>query len=296
MKLGFSGSPEVEAPRRIVWQRLIDPHFVAGSAPGVESVTVIDATHFRVISGFGPQGMKARITLDGELFDLVPGIRAKMRLRGKGPGSVIEVLSTIAVHDAAPGKVRLHWTATSEVSGTVANLGAKLLEGVARRMTEQFWNDFARRGGSGGDQDSRLVVYHEQLQPWPRSGARVDAAQVDSSQRRRKGIGAEHVRRMSSREGQHPHSRRASRLNSRRRIFNHDTLRWEDLQPCGGGKVNVRIRLSSQHILGADQNRGLGQTGPVQARGGRCAGTRCGDRPAAGGQQPQQVCRTFNRG
>jgi carbon monoxide dehydrogenase subunit G len=45
------------------------------------------------------------------------------------------------------GKVRLHWTATSQLSGTVAKLGAKLLEGVARKMTEQFWDDFARRVG-----------------------------------------------------------------------------------------------------------------------------------------------------
>ena len=147
MKLRFSGSPEVRAPKHIVWQRLIDPQFVAGSAPGVESVEVIDATHFRVISGFGPRAMKAGIALDGELFDLVPGASAKMRLRGNGPGSRIEVLSTIAVHDAGLGKVRLQCTATSELTGKVANLGAKLLEGVARKMTEQFWDDFARRVG-----------------------------------------------------------------------------------------------------------------------------------------------------
>ena len=147
MKLQFSGSPEIRAPRHSVWQRLVDPRFVAGSAPGIESVEVIDATHFRVISGFGPRGMKARITLDGELFDLVPGSSAKMRLRGNGPGSLIEVLSTISVRDAGLGKVRLEWIATSELSGTVANIGAKLLEGVARKMTEQFWNDFAQRVG-----------------------------------------------------------------------------------------------------------------------------------------------------
>ena len=147
MKFQFSGSPEVRAPRQVVWQRLVDPRFVAGSAPGIESVEVIDATHFRVISGFGPRAMKARLTLDGELFDLVPGSNAKMRLRGHGPGSHVEVLSTIAVRDTGPGRVRLDWTATSVLSGTVANFGAKLLEGVARRMTEQFWTDFARRVG-----------------------------------------------------------------------------------------------------------------------------------------------------
>jgi uncharacterized protein len=147
VKLQFTGAPEVAAPKHIVWQRLIDPRFVAGSAPAVESVEVIDATRFRVISGFGPRTMKARVTLDGELFELVSGVSAKMHLRGNGPGSLVEVLSTIAVHDAGSGKVRLSWTATCELSGPVAKLGAKLLEGIARKMTEQFWDDFARRVG-----------------------------------------------------------------------------------------------------------------------------------------------------
>ena len=94
MKLEFSGSPEIAAPRDRVWQRLMDPHFVAQSAPGVESVEVIDPTHFKVISGFGVGSIKVRFTMDVELFDVVPGRSARMRVRGQGawfgPGRGIE--------------------------------------------------------------------------------------------------------------------------------------------------------------------------------------------------------------
>ena len=145
MKLEFSGAPEIAASRERVWQRLIDPRFVARSAPGVESVEVIDPTHFKVISSFGVGLMSARLTMDGELFDLVPGASAKMRVRGRGLGSVVEVISSIAVQDTGSGKVRLKWSATSELSGTVTNVGAPLVEGIARKLTEQFWADFARR-------------------------------------------------------------------------------------------------------------------------------------------------------
>jgi carbon monoxide dehydrogenase subunit G len=31
------------------------------------------------------------------------------------------------------------------VSGPVASIGARLMEGAARRLTEQFWTDFANR-------------------------------------------------------------------------------------------------------------------------------------------------------
>ncbi len=145
MKLEFFGAPEIAAPRERVWQRLLDPRFVARSAPGVESVEVIDATHFKVISGFGVGAMKARLTVYGELFDIVPGTSAKMRIQAKAPGSAIEVLSTIAIQKADGGRVRLRWSATSDLSGTVANVGSRLIEGIARKLTERFWNDFARR-------------------------------------------------------------------------------------------------------------------------------------------------------
>ncbi len=145
MKLQFSGSPEIAAPVERVWQRLMDPHFVADSAPGVESVEVIDPTHFKVISGFGAGSFKVRFTMDVQLFDLVPGRSARMRMKAQASGSAVDVLSNIAINEAGPNTVRLNWSASSEITGTVAGLGARLMEGAARRLTEQFWADFARR-------------------------------------------------------------------------------------------------------------------------------------------------------
>ena len=149
MKLEFSGSPAIAAPRERVWQRLMDPHFVAQSAPGIESVEATDPTHFKVISGFGVGSIRVRFTMDVELFDIDAGKSAKMRVRGKAPGSAIDVVSTMRIDDASGGS-QLDWSATSEVSGTVASMGSRLMEGTARRLTEQFWTDFARRVSEEG--------------------------------------------------------------------------------------------------------------------------------------------------
>ena len=147
MKLEFSGSPEIAAPRERVWQRLMDPHFVAESAPGVQSVEVIDPAHFKVVSGFGVGSIRVRFAMDVERFDVVPNQSARMRVRGKAPGSAVDVLSQVELEDAGPGRVRLNWSASSQISGTVASVGARLMEGTARKLTEEFWTDFARRVG-----------------------------------------------------------------------------------------------------------------------------------------------------
>jgi carbon monoxide dehydrogenase subunit G len=72
-----------------------------------------------------------------------------MRARGKAPGSAVEVVSGLRVEDLGDGSARLDWSATSNVSGTVASVGARLLEGTARKLTEQFWTDFAKRVSAG---------------------------------------------------------------------------------------------------------------------------------------------------
>jgi carbon monoxide dehydrogenase subunit G len=149
MKLEFAGSPVITAPRQEVWAKLNDPDFVAQSGPGVESVERIDPTHFKVISGLGVGAVKVRFKLDVELFDIVEGERLKMRARGKAPGSAVDVISSLQLADDGADQTRLNWSATSDVSGTVASVGARLLEGTARRLTEQFWTDFARRVSAG---------------------------------------------------------------------------------------------------------------------------------------------------
>jgi uncharacterized protein len=149
MKLKFAGSPVITATRQEVWTRLTDPDFVAQSGPGVESVEALDPTHFKVISGLGVGSVKVRFGLDVELFDIVEGERLRMRARGKAPGSAVDVVSNLELQDAGPGRTRLKWSATSELSGTVASVGARLLEGTARKLTEEFWTDFARRASTG---------------------------------------------------------------------------------------------------------------------------------------------------
>jgi carbon monoxide dehydrogenase subunit G len=61
------------------------------------------------------------------------------------PGSTVEVVSALRIEDAGNRHTRLRWSAISDLNGTVARLGGRFLEMTARRLTEEFWTDFARR-------------------------------------------------------------------------------------------------------------------------------------------------------
>ncbi|PYP19920.1 MAG: carbon monoxide dehydrogenase [Gemmatimonadetes bacterium] len=145
MRLEFSGAPEIAAPPEQVWQRLLDHEFVASVAPGVESVEAVDDRHFKVVSAFGVGSVKLRFRLDVELTDVRPPRRLKLAARGKAPGSAVDVTTDLEIEPVAPNRSRLKWSATSEVRGTVASVGARLLTGTAKKLTETFWQQFADR-------------------------------------------------------------------------------------------------------------------------------------------------------
>jgi carbon monoxide dehydrogenase subunit G len=41
--------------------------------------------------------------------------------------------------------VRLRWKAASRITGALTGVGSRIMEGVVRRMTSQFWQNFADR-------------------------------------------------------------------------------------------------------------------------------------------------------
>lgn len=143
MRMHFEGAPEIRADRATVWRALLDPDYVARAASSIESVERLDDTHFKVVAALGVGALKLRFTMNAELFDIVDGESARMRVRGKAPGSTVDVTTSFVLEDGGPRVIRLRWGADANVGGTVASVGARLLEGTARRLTEEFWQDFA---------------------------------------------------------------------------------------------------------------------------------------------------------
>ena len=96
MRMVFGGAPDIRATRDQVWDRLMDPQFVGSTAPAIESVEELDPTHFTVVAGLGIGSLKLRFKLAVELFDIIQGESARMRARGKAPGSTLDVVTSLS--------------------------------------------------------------------------------------------------------------------------------------------------------------------------------------------------------
>ena len=142
MNFHFSGAPEVAAPLSRVWLRLLDPQIVGNAGPGVQRVKVIDPYHFDVITGFKLAGFKLEVVMKVELAEVVPERQLRMVAKGKARGSSIQVLSRINLSSVGENRTLLQWDATTEMNGIVAAVGGSRLEGLARDLTQRFWDRF----------------------------------------------------------------------------------------------------------------------------------------------------------
>jgi carbon monoxide dehydrogenase subunit G len=137
----FEGTVEIAAPRGEVWAFVIDPNQVGRCGPGVESIDVIDATHFKATAKVGVGFISARFVVELEMAELQPPERAVIKAHGQAPGSAVDATAEMRLGDgSAPGSTRMDWQADVTIAGTLASVGARLIEGTANKMISQTFD------------------------------------------------------------------------------------------------------------------------------------------------------------
>ncbi len=134
----FEGTVEIAAARSKVWAFVIDPTQVGQCGPGVESVEAIDDTHFKARAKVGIGFISAKFVSDGEMIVVTEREQAKVKIHGQAPGSAADAVATIKLSDGAvEGTTRMDWAAEVNISGTLASVGARLIEGTANKLIAQ---------------------------------------------------------------------------------------------------------------------------------------------------------------
>src|SRR6266852_5224581 len=124
----FAGTVTINAPRDKVWRFLTDPQQLTRCAPGLESIEVIAPNQkFRAVASVGFGAVKATFVTDATWMDLDPPNRARMKIHGKAPGSVVDGMSEMVLSDGPGGATVLDWSSDVTVIGTIASLAARLM-------------------------------------------------------------------------------------------------------------------------------------------------------------------------
>jgi carbon monoxide dehydrogenase subunit G len=136
----FSGTQSIAAPSEKVWAFLEDVNNVAGCAPGFQSMEVLGEEHWKAVVAVGIGAVKAKFTMDVTRPEMEKPAQMVVKGRGKAPGSAVDMSGDMHLTALDSGQTQMDWKASVIVSGTIASVGARLLQGVAERLTGQFFD------------------------------------------------------------------------------------------------------------------------------------------------------------
>jgi len=143
----MTGSYRIAAPRETVWQALNDAEVLKACIPGCETLEKTSDTSFeaKVKAKVGP--VSATFTGAVTLSDLKPP--ESYTISGEGKGGVAGFAKGGAtVHLAPEGdETILAYEVKAQVGGKLAQIGARLIDGTAKKMAEQFFGNFAAHVG-----------------------------------------------------------------------------------------------------------------------------------------------------
>ena len=136
----FQGTVEIDAPRDRVWAFVMDPQQVGQCGPGVESIETIDDRHFKATAKVGVGFISARVVVDLEFADVQAPNEATIKAHGQAPGSAVDGTARMVLSDGANGGTTMDWSAEVAISGTLASVGARMIEGTADKMIGQTFD------------------------------------------------------------------------------------------------------------------------------------------------------------
>jgi uncharacterized protein len=136
----FEGTTVIHAPREAVYAFLMDPERVGPCGPGVESIEVVDDSHYRVTAKVGIGFISARFQVNVELAEREAPSRAVMKAHGQAPGSAVDGTAEMRLSEDGPDVTRMDWLADVVISGAIAGVGARLIEGTANKMIAQSFD------------------------------------------------------------------------------------------------------------------------------------------------------------
>jgi 2-furoyl-CoA dehydrogenase large subunit len=146
--LAMSGSVELPATPEQVYAVLLDPKALARVIPGCHALEQVSPNHYRADVTIGIALVKARYEAEIRLSDLDPP--HALSLGGKGVSSLgsAEGAGRIRLEPAAGGTL-LSYDYSVAVSGKVAAVGGRMLEGAAKIVLRQLFEQLGRQAGGG---------------------------------------------------------------------------------------------------------------------------------------------------
>lgn len=149
----LEGETLIPADRSKVWEALNDADVLRECIPGCQELEKTSDTDFtsKVRASVGPVSATfgAKISLE----DIEPGKGYNIVGQGKGGAAGFARGSARVDLTDEEGGTRLRYTADVKVGGKLAQVGSRLIQGTAKKLSEQFFGNLTEKLGPERTED-----------------------------------------------------------------------------------------------------------------------------------------------
>ena len=138
----MTGEQIISLPQADVWRGLNDPEVLKASLTGCESIELTGENQYKVSMTAAVGPVKAKFAGKLALSDIVAPNSYSITFEGSG-GAAGFVKGSAQVALAAEGAgTKLTYSAKANIGGKLAQVGARLIDGVARKQADDFFKKF----------------------------------------------------------------------------------------------------------------------------------------------------------
>jgi uncharacterized protein len=136
--LHYEGSFEVAAPKEKVYAFVTDPMQVTTIFPDAQDVKLVDADSFTLKVKVGVSFIRGIMDVKMTFAERRPPTYAKMRARGSGMSSTVDLENAFTLEDKAGGGTVVKWTADAKVGGLMASVGSRMMDAVSEKYVKEI--------------------------------------------------------------------------------------------------------------------------------------------------------------
>ena len=141
MKL--SGSYQIKLEKQKVWEALNDPEILKKSIPGCEEFTKNSDTKFTATATNKIGPFNASFTGDIELKEIDAPNSYVIEGSGNSPVGFASGSAKVSLEDS-DGGTKLSYTVEANVGGKIAQVGSRLIDMTAKKMSDIFFGKFSK--------------------------------------------------------------------------------------------------------------------------------------------------------
>jgi len=145
----MNGEQIIPLPQQTVWEALNDPAVLKDCIMGCDTLEKVTDSEFKVglTAAIGP--VKAKFSGKLTLSDVQAPNSYSLAFEGSGGAAGFgKGGAQVSLSPEGTG-TKLSYTAKATVGGKLAQIGSRLIDGVARKMADDFFSKFSERVARG---------------------------------------------------------------------------------------------------------------------------------------------------